>query len=113
MLRVWNLRLIIATFLLTILGTFLTRSGVLSSVHAFTEGTIGYYFLGFIALVLLFSIMMLTGRMSELHTEGRLENPASRETVFLLNNLLLTAFCFTVLLGTLFPLAAEAVRGVK
>jgi cytochrome c-type biogenesis protein CcmF len=113
LLKVWNLGLIVTTFSLTILGTFLTRSGVLSSVHAFSEGPIGYYFLSFIAIVLLFSFVLLTGRSSELRSEGRLDNPVSRETVFLINNLLLTAFMFTVLLGTLFPLIAEAVRGVK
>jgi cytochrome c-type biogenesis protein CcmF len=86
---------------------------VLSSVHAFTEGTIGYWFLAFISIVLLSSLVLLAGRSEELHSEGSLDNPASRETVFLVNNLLLTGFCFTVLLGTLFPLAAEAVRGVK
>lgn len=113
MLRVWNLSLIISTFLLTILGTFLTRSGVLSSVHAFTEGTIGFFFLGFIAIVLLVSLVLLMGRGGALATPGSLDDPLSRETVFLVNNLLFTAFTFTVLLGTLFPLVAEAVRGVK
>lgn len=114
MLRVWNLSLIISTFILTILGTFLTRSGVLSSVHAFTKGPIGIFFLAFIGVVLLFSLILLAGRSSELReTNGRLDDPMSRETVFLVNNLLLAAFCFTVLLGTLFPLVAEAVRGVK
>ena len=113
MLRVWNLSLIIATFILTILGTFLTRSGVLSSVHAFSEGPIGKYFLAFIAVILVFSLIMLTGRSSELSSKGKIDNPVSRETVFLINNLLLTAFTFTVLLGTLFPLVAEAARGVK
>lgn len=113
MLRLWNLNLIIATFLLTILGTFLTRSGILSSVHAFAGGEIGYYFLSFIALVLLFSLGLLSSRGGELRSEGRLDRIASRDTVFLLNNLLLSAFTFTVLLGTLFPLVAEAVRGVK
>ena len=113
MLRVWNLSLIIATFTLTILGTFLTRSGVLSSVHAFSEGPIGVYFLGFIAVIMVFSLVLLTGRSGELRSDGKLDNPVSRETVFLVNNLLLTAFTFTVLLGTLFPLVAEAVRGVK
>lgn len=113
MLRVWNLSLIVSTFLLTILGTFLTRSGVLSSVHAFSEGPIGKYFLGFIAVILLFSLILLMGRSEELRTAGKIDNPVSRETVFLINNLLLTAFTFTVLLGTLFPLVAEAVRGVK
>ncbi|MGH7470204.1 MAG: heme lyase CcmF/NrfE family subunit [Longimicrobiales bacterium] len=113
MLKVWNLSLIMATFLLTILGTFLTRSGVLSSVHAFTNGPIGMYFLVFIGIVLLFSFALLAGRSTELHQEGRLDHPISRETVFLVNNLLFVAFTFTVLLGTLFPLVAEAVRGVK
>lgn len=113
MLRVWNLTLISATFLLTILGTFLTRSGVISSVHAFTEGTIGYYFIGFIAFILLFTLVLLTGRSGELGSEGRIDAPVSRETVFLVNNLLFAAFTFTVLLGTLFPLLAEAVRGVR
>ncbi|HEY0671799.1 MAG TPA: heme lyase CcmF/NrfE family subunit [Longimicrobiales bacterium] len=113
MLRVWNLSLIIATFTLTILGTFLTRSGVLSSVHAFSEGPIGKWFLAFIAILLVFSLILLTGRSEELRTSGKIENPVSRETVFLINNLLLTAFTFTVLLGTLFPLVAEAIRGVK
>jgi cytochrome c-type biogenesis protein CcmF len=113
MLRVWNLTLIIATFTLTILGTFLTRSGVLSSVHAFSEGPIGVYFLAFIATILVFSLVLLMGRSTELHTDGKIDNPVSRETVFLINNLLLAAFTFTVLLGTLFPLVAEAIRGVK
>lgn len=113
MLRVWNLTLVISTFLLTILGTFLTRSGVISSVHAFTEGTIGLYFLSFIAFVLIFSLALLAGRSSELRKSGHLDSLASRETVFLVNNLILAAFTFTVLLGTLFPLVAEAVRGVK
>ncbi|MGQ0561435.1 MAG: heme lyase CcmF/NrfE family subunit [Gemmatimonadota bacterium] len=113
LLRVWNLSLIIATFTLTILGTFLTRSGILSSVHAFSEGPIGIYFLAFIALLLIVSLVLLTGRSTELRSDGGIDKPVSRETVFLINNLLLTAFTFTVLLGTLFPLIAEAVRGVK
>ncbi|HEX5727450.1 MAG TPA: heme lyase CcmF/NrfE family subunit [Longimicrobiaceae bacterium] len=113
MLKLWNASLIISTFLLTILGTFLTRSGVLSSVHAFAEGPIGYYFLGFIAVVLVASLALLAGRSPQLKSDGRLDSVASRETAFLFNNLLLTAFTFTVLLGTLFPLVAEALRGVK
>lgn len=113
MLRVWNLSLIVATFALTILGTFLTRSGIVASVHAFAEGEIGYYFLGFIAVILIFSLVVLAGRSAELKTTGTMDSAVSRETVFLLNNLILTAFTFTVLLGTLYPLLAEAVRGVK
>jgi cytochrome c-type biogenesis protein CcmF len=113
MLRVWNVNLIVGTFALTILGTFLTRSGIISSVHAFTTGTIGYYFLTFIALVLLTALAIVAGHSDRLRTTGRLDSAASRETVFLLNNLFLTAFMLTVLVGTLFPLVAEAVRGVK
>jgi cytochrome c-type biogenesis protein CcmF len=113
MLKLWNVNLIVSTYALTILGTFLTRSGVLSSVHAFTTGTIGYFFLGFIAVVLLVSFVLVAGHSESLRSSGRLDAPIARETVFLLNNLFLTAFMFTVLLGTLFPLVAEAVRGVK
>ena len=113
MLKLWNLNLIVATFALTILGTFLTRSGVLSSVHAFTEGPIGYYFLAFIAIVLIASFALVAGNSEQLRPTGSLDNAVSRESVFLLNNLFLTAFTFTVLVGTLFPLVAEAVRGVK
>ncbi|MEP6495030.1 MAG: heme lyase CcmF/NrfE family subunit [bacterium] len=113
MLRVWNLNLVVGTFALTILGTFLTRSGIISSVHAFTTGTIGYYFLTFIGLVLLTALAMVAGNSDRLSTRGRLDSAASRETIFLLNNLFLTAFMLTVLVGTLFPLVAEAIRGVK
>jgi cytochrome c-type biogenesis protein CcmF len=113
MLRVWNLNLVVGTFVLTILGTFLTRSGIISSVHAFTTGTIGYYFLTFIGLVLLVALTLVAGSSDRLRTSGRLDSALSRETVFLFNNLFLTAFMFTVLVGTLFPLVAEAIRGVK
>jgi cytochrome c-type biogenesis protein CcmF len=112
-LKVWNINLIIATFALTILGTFLTRSGIISSVHAFSAGPIGYWFLAFIAVILVFSFTLVAGRSSDLSTEGRLDGVASRDTLFLVNNMVLTAFTFTVLLGTMFPVAAEAVRGVK
>jgi len=113
MLRVWNLNLIVGTFVLTILGTFLTRSGVLSSVHAFSQGPIGYYFLGFIAVVLVASLAMVAGTSDSLKSTGQLDAAVSRESVFLLNNLFLTAFSVTVLVGTLYPLVAEAIRGVK
>ncbi|HUH13523.1 MAG TPA: heme lyase CcmF/NrfE family subunit [Longimicrobiales bacterium] len=113
LLRVWTLSLVVSTFLLTIFGTFLTRSGIISSVHAFAEGPIGYYFLSFIAICLIGSLLLLFGRSSELATKGKLDSAVSRETVFLVNNLIFTAFTFTVLLGTVFPLVAEAVRGVK
>ena len=113
MLKAWNVSLVVATFLLTLLGTFLTRSGVISSVHAFADGPIGMYFLVFIAITLVFSLALLAGRIDALKTEAKIDALASRETAFLFNNLLLTVFTFTVLLGTLFPLVAEAVRGVK
>ena len=113
MLRLWNLNLIVGTFLLTILGTFLTRSGIVSSVHSFTTGTIGYYFLGFIAVVMVASLILVAGNSERLRSTGRFDSVASRETVFLLNNLFLTAFMFTVLTGTLFPLVEEAINGAK
>ncbi|MDO8502701.1 MAG: heme lyase CcmF/NrfE family subunit [Gemmatimonadaceae bacterium] len=113
MLRLWNINLVVGTFVLTVLGTFLTRSGIISSVHAFTVGVIGYYFLAFIALVLIGALVMVAGNSDRLRTSGRMDSVASRESVFLLNNLFLTAFMFTVLIGTLFPLIAEAIRGVK
>lgn len=113
MLKLWNLNLMVGTFVLTILGTFLTRSGIISSVHAFTQGTIGYYFLAFIAVVLIAALFMVAGNSDRLASEGKLDAPLSRETAFLLQNLLFTAFMFTVLIGTLFPLVAEAARGVK
>ncbi len=113
MLKLWNVNLIISTFLLTILGTFLTRSGIISSVHAFTTGTIGYYFLGFIALCLVVSLVLIGGNSEQLRSDGHLDSAASRETVFLFNNLFLTGFTFVVVLGTLFPLVAEAFKGVK
>lgn len=113
MLKLWNLNLMVGTFVLTILGTFLTRSGIISSVHAFTQGTIGYYFLGFIAIVLLSTLVMVAGNSDKLGSTGSLDAAVSRESVFLLNNLFLTVFMFTVLIGTLFPLVAELVRGVK
>lgn len=113
MLRLWTLNLCVATFVLTILGTFLTRSGILSSVHAFTTGTIGYYFLAFIAIVLVTTLVLVAGNSEHIQTKGNLGGAASRETVFLLNNLFLTAVMLTVLVGTLYPLVAEALRGVK
>lgn len=113
MLKVWNLALIITTFALTIFGTFLTRSGILSSVHAFSESTIGPLFLAFIAVILLVSFGLLVKRSDGLKPEGDLDSLVSRETAFLMNNLLLLGFAFAVFLGTLFPLLSEAVRGVK
>ncbi len=113
MLKFWNVALVIITFALTIFGTFLTRSGILSSVHAFSDSGVGPLFLGFIGVVLFLSFSLLVYRSDKLQAEGDLDSLVSRESAFLVNNLLLLGFAFSVLLGTLFPLLSEAVRGVK
>ena len=113
MLKVWNLALISLTFALVIFGTFLTRSGILNSVHAFTQGAVGYFFLVLLAVILLSTVTLLTLRADQLKTDGTVDSVLSRESAFLFNNLLLITFCFTLFLGTIFPLLAEAVRGVK
>ncbi|MGI9038722.1 MAG: heme lyase CcmF/NrfE family subunit [Gemmatimonadota bacterium] len=111
MLKTWNITLIIGTFLLTLFGTFLTRSGVLDSVHAFTEGSIGPLFLGFIAFVTIASLSLIAWRADRLHAPGSLDGVVSRESSFILNNLVFAALTFTVLLGTTFPLVVEAING--
>jgi cytochrome c-type biogenesis protein CcmF len=111
MLRVWNLSLIIATFCLTILGTFLTRSGVINSVHSFTESAIGPWLLTFLALVAATGIGLIAWRGDALRAPGRLDSPISREAAFLANNLLFAGLAFVVLLGTVYPLLAEALQG--
>jgi cytochrome c-type biogenesis protein CcmF len=112
MLRVWNLSLLLATFSLTILGTFFTRSGVLESVHSFTDdGGVGPELLVFFGVVVAVCIGLLAWRGDQLHSRGTIESPVSREGAFLANNLLFAAFAFVVLLGTVFPLAVEAVDG--
>jgi cytochrome c-type biogenesis protein CcmF len=113
MLKTWNLSLIILTFAMTMFGTFLTRSGIISSVHAFSNSTLGTYFLMFIGLVLLFSFAALVYRLDELRGQAELDAMLSRETTFLANNVILVVITFTIFLGTLFPVLAEAVRGVK
>ncbi|MBF0625435.1 MAG: heme lyase CcmF/NrfE family subunit [Magnetococcales bacterium] len=114
--RTWNLFLIITTFALSLLGTFLVRSGVLSSVHAFaTDPGRGVFILVFMTVILLFSFGLLTLRADRLKGEGqgRLENPLCRESAFLFNNLFLVVGALTVLLGTLFPLAVETLTDSK
>jgi len=113
MLRLWNISLVILTFGLTLFGTFLTRSGVIASVHAFTQGSIGILFLSFLALVLLTALGLVAWRWEALRSEGELDSIVSRESAFLLNNVFLVAAAFTVFFGTVFPLLSEAVRGVK
>jgi len=110
-LKGWTITLIQASFLLTILGTFMTRSGVFNSVHSFTQSPIGPTILAFLAIALLFTIALLALRIDKLEAEGNLEGAASREAMFLVNNLLFVLFTFTVLIGTVFPLIVEAVKG--
>jgi len=112
-LKAWTVILVMITFLLTILGTFLTRSGVVNSVHSFTQSPIGPMFLGFLAICLVATVVLLSLRMDKLVSEPGEESLFAREGAFLFNNLLLVALMFTVLIGTLFPIVAEAVRGVK
>ena len=112
-LKAWTTLLVMITFLLTILGTFLTRSGVVNSVHSFTQSAIGPMFLGFLATCLIGVVILLALRVDLLASEPSEEKLFAREGAFLLNNLLLVCFMFTVLVGTLFPIIAEAVRGVK
>ena len=110
LLRVWNLALICATFSLTILGTFLTRSGVIESVHAFTESGIGPAFLAFFASIVLVTVVLIGWRGDMLRSKGRIDSPVSREGSLLLNNLLFAGFAFMVLTGTVFPLVVEALQ---
>ena len=113
MLKRWNLGLIIASFLLSIFGTFITRSGVIASVHSFTQSNIGYFFVGFLVLAGAVSFALLYLRWPELEPEGQLDSLASREAAFLFNNLILVGIAFSVLWGTLFPILSEAVRDTK
>ncbi|HEV7238312.1 MAG TPA: heme lyase CcmF/NrfE family subunit [Thermoanaerobaculia bacterium] len=110
-LKGWTITLIQATFLLTILGTFMTRSGVFNSVHSFTQSAIGPTILVFLAAALLFTVALLAFRIDKLEVEGRIEGAASREALFLVNNLIFVLLTFTVLIGTVFPLIVEAVKG--
>jgi cytochrome c-type biogenesis protein CcmF len=111
MLKVWNLVLIMLTFILAILGTFLTRSGVVQSVHAFGVSTLGPYFLGFMGLILITFLYLLYTRLDRLKEENELDSVLSREASFLLNNLILVAAAFATLWGTLFPMISEVVTG--
>jgi len=113
MMKVWNMVLVSATFFLCIFGTFLTRSGVVSSVHAFASGPIGKYFVVFLAAGIAATIYLILDRLDYLKSEAQLESVVSRESSFLFNNLVLLASCFAVLWGTLFPIISEAVSGEK
>src|SRR6266516_2210351 len=111
MLRVWNATLVTGAYCLSIFGTFLTRSGLINSIHSFAQSPIGAWFLGFIALAATFSTVLIIWRLPLLRARTKLESLASREAAFLYNNLLLVAFTLTVLWGVAFPLLSDAVRG--
>ncbi len=111
MLKVWNVSLICATFVLALLGTFLVRSGILESIHAFGASTIGVQFLVFITAVVGLSAGLILARRSDLRSEAKIDSLVSREAFFLLNNLVLVGLCLVILWGTFFPLISEAVTG--
>ena len=111
MLKVWNVSLICATFALALLGTFLVRSGILDSIHAFGASTIGVQFLVFIGSVVALSAGLILWRLPDLRSEARLDSLLSREAFFLLNNLVLVGLCLVIFWGTFFPLISEALTG--
>jgi cytochrome c-type biogenesis protein CcmF len=113
MMRVWNIWLIFTTFLLCIMGTFLTRAGIVSSVHAFAQSTIGPWFVTFLSVTLALCLLAFWRNRSYLRSENQLDAIISRESSFLFNNLVLLAACFAVLWGTLFPVLSEWVEGSK
>src|SRR5436190_2630623 len=113
MLKKWNLALVLGSWLLSIFGTFITRSGVISSVHSFTQSRVGYFFLGFLILAATASFALYATRLPLLEAEGKLESMVSREASFLFNNLLFIGIAFSVLWGTLFPILSELVQGTK
>jgi cytochrome c-type biogenesis protein CcmF len=113
MLKVWNASLIVATFSMALLGTFLVRSGVLQSIHAFGDSTVGPYILGLIATVLIGSTVLIVSRLDDLRSPKRIDSLASREAVFLVNNLLLVALTAVIFWGTFFPLISELFTGNK
>ncbi len=113
MLKKWNVTLVVATFLLSILGTFITRSGVISSVHSFAQSPVGTWFAGFLVVALVATGYLVATRLNDLQATVELESMVSREAAFLYNNLVLCGIAFSVLWGTLFPIVSEAVRGNK
>ncbi len=113
MLRKWNVTLVVVTFLLSILGTFITRSGIINSVHAFSQSPVGNWFLGFLIGTTLLTIYLVSTRLNDLQAKAELESMVSREAAFLYNNLVLVGICFATLWGTLFPVLSEAVKGAK
>ena len=113
MFKVWNVSLIVLTYVLAVFGTFLTRSGILSSIHTFTEGPIGKWFLPFLALMLVGGLGVVAWRLDSLRAENRFDSLLSRESAFLANNVLFLAAAFTVLWGTIYPIVAEIASGTR
>jgi cytochrome c-type biogenesis protein CcmF len=113
MLRKWNVTLVVSAFLLSIFGTFITRSGVISSVHSFAQSPVGKWFAGFLILSIVVTAYLVSTRLNDLRSTAELESMVSREAAFLYNNLVLVGIAFSVLWGTLFPIISEAVRGTK
>jgi cytochrome c-type biogenesis protein CcmF len=111
MLKVWNVLLVVLAFDLSLFGTFLTRSGIIQSIHSFTQSSIGPWFLGFICLITAGSLVLIFLRLPLLRAKTRLESLVSREATFLYNNLLLVALALTILWGVVYPLLSEAVTG--
>jgi len=113
MMKVWNMSLILLTFVMTIFGTFITRSGLIQSVHTFDEATLGYYFLGLLFFIIVACTALIVSRLSLLKSKNELDSFLSREAGFLFNNLLLLGIAFATFWGTIFPIISEAIRGVK
>jgi cytochrome c-type biogenesis protein CcmF len=113
MLKVWNMVLIMLTFALSIFGTFITRSGIISSVHSFGESSLGPLFMAFLTIILFVSMLLLMWRWKMLQSENELDSLLSRESTFLYNNLILVSICLVVLVGTVWPFISEAIRGDK
>jgi len=113
MMKVWNMVLVSSTFFLCIFGTFLTRSGIVNSVHAFSQGPIGMYFVVFLSIGIALTVILIVSRLDFLKSEASMESVLSRESSFLFNNLVLLASCFAILWGTLFPVISEKFTGEK
>ncbi len=113
MMKIWNMSLVLLTFVMTIFGTFITRSGLIQSVHTFDEATLGYYFLAFLGVIIVICVGLILSRLSLLKSNNELDSFLSRESSFLFNNLMLLGIGFATFWGTIFPIISEAVRGVK
>jgi cytochrome c-type biogenesis protein CcmF len=113
MFKIWNVILIVITFLLAIFGTFITRSGIVNSVHAFADSNLGKFFICYMVIIIALSLYLLLDRRAYLKSERRLDSLLSRESAFLFNNLVLVVACFAIFWGTMFPVFSEAIRGAK